>query len=272
MKAKTLSLRKPMLDLLAGFSGREEGLRAVKRYMMYVPMHYRTEVWGHAKRLAWLVEEVGLSVKKIMPSFDLAKAMLIALVHDDAEMIIGDIQAGNKAKMSAAELAQLEKNERDAIEKLSQRFPEKVGSYIYKDLLYAGLDLNCPEARLVKFFDKFDAFGEALHEIYSGNSRFVTNATTEYGLIPLPTDYYIGWLNGFPAKYPEFNRLWLGEYPFLINITPADFKAVAAQGAPHTEESLKQPTGYAPYDFWRRVLLARADQETLDNLVLVKER
>jgi len=41
-----------------------------------------------------------------------------------------------------------------------------VGDYNYKELLDSFLNLEGDEVQLVKFTDKLDAYGEALHEVF----------------------------------------------------------------------------------------------------------
>lgn len=67
--------------------------------------------------------------EKILSGYDSKKAITLALIHDDAEMITGDIQLGHKQIMTLVQLKKIEENEKRAIEKLSQVFPKIVNGY-----------------------------------------------------------------------------------------------------------------------------------------------
>ncbi len=44
----------------------------------------------------------------------------MATIHDDVEILIGDFQAGNKAKLNKKQLEEFHKKELDAIEKMAK--------------------------------------------------------------------------------------------------------------------------------------------------------
>jgi 5'-deoxynucleotidase YfbR-like HD superfamily hydrolase len=139
------------------------------RYSLYAPVYYRSSDFLHSKRVAWLVESVEPIITEGLPNFDIARAVATALVHDDAELLVGDIQAGNKGKMSKEELQAIDDAERKAIDALAEKFPKTLGGYNYKEMLEDVLDFTTPEAQVVKYLDRFDALGEALHELYAGS-------------------------------------------------------------------------------------------------------
>ena len=66
----------------------------ITRFSLYKVMFYRSNLFNHAWHVAWLVDEIAPFAMKKFPQFDSEKAQMLALVHDDAEIIIGDIQAG----------------------------------------------------------------------------------------------------------------------------------------------------------------------------------
>src|SRR3989344_3516771 len=100
-----------------GFYGREDELKKVIRYHKYVPMFYRTNLQMHSNRVLWLVEDLIPLAKKVYGSkFDIEKARTLAKVHDDAEVITGDVQLGHKLQMSSSELANVHSDEASAIE------------------------------------------------------------------------------------------------------------------------------------------------------------
>lgn len=78
---------------------------------------------------------------------------------------------------------------------------------MYKSLLEEAENHTSPESVVVCYADKHGALGEALHEIHAGNHRFMTPIVNEYGAIPLPTEYYLQYLQGFVDKFPAANAL-----------------------------------------------------------------
>jgi hypothetical protein len=261
-------MERSLFDELKEFPGRETGLRKITRYHIYHPMFYRTNDWSHARHVHWIVRFLGR-----FATFDQIRAEAMALVHDDAELLIGDEQAGNKAKMEPEQLAAIESKEREAIDALAKRFPATLGGYPYRGLLLEAIGRKSPEAQLVQFADKFDAFGEALHEITAGNLRFATNVITEYGTITIPPAFYAGYFERFAAKYPDLAFLTEGSGKTLDLETcaSADWKTLATQGTLHNRKSLAQPTILQPYNLWKEILLTHADEEEIKNLITRSE-
>ena len=265
------SVIKESLQELSHFPGREEGLRAIQRYSLYPTAFYRSSDFSHSKRVAWLLASLEPTITKVYRrEFDMDQALTMALVHDDAELVIGDYQAGNKSKMTKEQLAVLDEEERRAIVQMAARFPTQVHGHVYEDMLLDVLNYGSVEAQVVKFVDRFDALGEALHELYAGNVVFNTDITNEFGLIPLPfASYY--------KKLPQMLLQHQGLTP-LTNMHPIfelpvqkDWDAVVSSGKPHTRHSFETPVGHPQYDAWKQVTLDAEDEEEIDNLITQKE-
>ncbi len=249
------------IDALRKLPGREKGLRAITRYHIYVPMFYRTNDWIHSQRVCRTVARVGpLIARHTGVAFDQDRAEAMSLVHDDIELIIGDVQAGNKTKMTKAQLAELARREEEAIEELARRYPTWVGPYRYRDLLLATHHREGAESWAIQLADKLDAFEEAMHEIFAGNRRFATPITTEYGNLGLPYDHYVTYFHGYSERFPKAAFLVQGPHRFLEINDTLDCKAIAAKGTPHTTDSLDQITGFQPYDLWKDIQL-RGDRK-----------
>ncbi len=63
-------------------------------------------------------------------------------------------------------------------------------------LLLEILHKNIIESQVVKYLDHIDALCEAQHEIYAGNTTFVTQVLdASLGKIELPHNYYTGCFN-----------------------------------------------------------------------------
>jgi len=260
------------LKELDSFQDRENGLRNVKRYSLYHTMWYRTDLWTHTRRVAWIVEELIILAKKVFrESFDPEKAIALALVHDDAEMIFGDIQAGNKAKMSEGQFKEVENLERNAIKDLAKKYPAQLGKYNYEELLLEAVDQTSLELMIVSWADKYDAFCEALHEIYAGNKLWTINVKNEYGKIDLPTEYYMKYFNSFDRKFPRSSELFPERSSWFIIPNEPKIFDIVNQNSIHTEESLKTKKDYYPYDQWIALTFNKGTEEDKKNLYINKE-
>jgi hypothetical protein len=95
-----------MHSLFTDFTGREEALRNITRWSIQPVMFYRSNLFTHAKRVHGAVCAATPPARTLLPGFDARRAEILACMHDDIEIIIGDIQAGNKLKMSKEQLDQ----------------------------------------------------------------------------------------------------------------------------------------------------------------------
>ncbi len=260
------------LDHLKTFPGREAALRSITRYSLYPVMFYRSSLWSHAQHVAWIVRTLRpYAIETFGAAYDPERAEWLALVHDDVEIITGDFQAGNKSKMTPEQLAQIAQIEQEAIPQLAARYPFALGKYRYSDVLTASLDEDSVEHRVVMFADKCDAFGEALHEVFGGNELFTTPVVNEYGTIPIPCDYYIGYFARFSQKFPGTESFVAQDHPFMRPAERANFETLAKTSQPHTSQSVKQKRGYPHYDLWKELVLTYGDAEEKRHLYHQKE-
>jgi len=259
-----------LLAELSTFQAREEQLRRIYRWRNRRPMFYRPHLFSHSKKVAWLVGTVLPSVRTILKNFDEKRAFALALVHDDAEILTGDYQAGDKANMSREQLSVLDKEEREAVQVLAAKFPKIVGGYDYKELLFDILDLTTPEAWVAKYLDRFDAFGEGLHEIYAGNIGFTQTLHTEFGETPRFTDLNVSLREKMMEKYPGLQSL-KNSHVFFEPSVFLDWNTIVPTRSPYTQESLEEPVGYLQYDEWKKVILNSGDSEEIKNLYTQQE-
>ncbi len=258
----------PFLD----FVGRNQDLRALTRYSLYPVMLYRTNLYTHSHRTAALVRAINPVASSVFgASYDPRKAEIIALAHDDAELVFGDIQAGNKSKMTAEQLARVREAEERAIDEIAARFPAEVAGYAYKDLLREAADYSSLEAQVVCYADKYDALGEALHEVHAGNHHFTTNVVNEYGRIPTPPEYYADYFAKFPEKFPGMTPMLADAHPLFERVIARDYSTVVARSVPHIESTLHTPTGNPYYDTWRQIVLGDTNEEVVRDLHVQKE-
>lgn len=251
---------------LSGFpKDREEGLRKLHRYSMFEVTFYRSNLWQHSHRVHWIVEEL-LPLTDGVLRIDKEKARVLALVHDDAEMITGDIQAGLKAKMTPGELAALDADEEKAAHELAAKYPKSIHGYDYESLLIDIVRKDCIEAQLVAYADKFDAYCESLHEVLAGNLSLIWSVM-----------FYEHWFPTYATKYPALAPLTHIKSPFVVTgdnrFQPAKVLAKNYDwlGKPHSEESIKYPTEFGFYDAWREMVQRRGGEEGKQWLLEQKE-
>ncbi|HEY4510978.1 MAG TPA: YfbR-like 5'-deoxynucleotidase [Candidatus Paceibacterota bacterium] len=255
---------------LAAFPWREEGLQNIKRWKTRRPMYYRPDLSTHSKHVAWLAAAALPAALPLLGAFDAKKMCAVALVHDDAEIVTGDYEAGNKANMAHEQLAAIDKHERKAIHELAARFPKTVGGYTYEELLFDILDLESKEAQFAKYLDRFDGFGEGIHEIYAGNPQFTEKIVTEYGPMPHFYDLNVDLRARMMEKHSALAGLKDTSLFFSFPPFP-DWKEVVQKGSFHTRERLAETTEFAQYDIWKKTILDSGDEKEIKHLYLQQE-
>ncbi len=241
---------------------RKQKLEQIYRYHIFEVMFYRSNLEMHNQRVLWLLEELAPLAQKHL-NFDMEKARIYALVHDDAEIVTGDVQAIKKARMSPKEVKNHEKKEALAIDELTSKYPETVHGYSYKKLLKHASKKNCIEAQLVSYVDKLDAFCESLHEVYAGNISFLRSVVFYATNLPL-----------FPIKYPKLKPLLSSkESPLTFisdQISPYKVKALTYShlNKPHTKETVLLNTDFPFYKTWKKIMVRKGK---IDWLVVQKE-
>ena len=245
--------------MFEGFYGREEGLVKILRFNadMRTPMFYRTNDLLHAQRVRVLVQDMLPSILDVLgSSFDDEKALLIAEVHDDPELITGDVLLYSKERMTEEQLEEVKREEKSAISELASRWPKYVGRFDYSELLHHSSNKDCLEAQVVSWADKLDGYCESLHEVCAGNPRFLG-----------PAESYVTRIAELLKKYPDLNVMvdkhTLFRLPQKINL-----RELVQPGKYHTEESVMTPTGLPHYDLWRELTI---EYFGIENLVSLRE-
>ena len=243
-----------------GFNGREEKLREIIRFNMkrFTPMFYRTNLFFHAQRVYLLVEDMLPSVLPVYDGeLDPEKALTLTLVHDDAEIITGDVQLYHKDRMTPEELAKIDEQEAEAIEELARSWPQEINGFSYKGLLYHALKKDCLEAQVVSYADKVDAFCECLHELHAGNKLFIG-----------PAINYIKIIKAFPDKFPSLAKMLPTKHPLLVLPDELDIGEIVENGGIHSQESIGRKTGLPYYDRWKELTIRYIGVEPL---ITIKE-
>ncbi|OGD86323.1 hypothetical protein A2Z23_00190 [Candidatus Curtissbacteria bacterium RBG_16_39_7] len=247
-------------SIFKDFTGRDEKLKQIVRFNMYPVMYYRTNLLTHSSRVCWLVEELTLLTSQTWIGFNQELTRTLALVHDDAEIITGDVQLGHKLEMSAEQLAVIDEQESAAIDTLSQTFPPSINGFPYRQLLTHALEKDCIEAQIVSFADKLDAYGESMHELFAGNTDFIP-----------PCKNYTRILTNFAHQFPQLRDLFSHDHPLLLSPKDYDFGELAQNQQPHTPESIRINTGYPRYDFWKKLTIKKLGEGGVALLVTQRE-
>ncbi len=239
---------------------REERLKEIYRYSLFETMLYRSNNWMHEYRVSWIAEEVA---KLIAPfaSFDAEKVRVLGLVHDDAEIITGDIQAGHKAQMTSEQLAVLDENECTAVKTLAERYPKEINGYSYEELLMSAIHKDSIEGQIVSYADKFDAYCEGMHEFLGGNTTIITS-------LIFYARFFAQVREKLPLLKETFEKVQVSPFifPFIkspepgIQISFADYARFS--GKPHTKESIRIDTLLFPfYDAWKKLVIEKGKEE-----------
>lgn len=253
------------IDLSTFPPEREQGLKALYRYNRFELMYYRSNLWMHSWRMLWIVEALAPLAQKHLKGIDIEKSRILALVHDDAELLFGDIQASARKYMSAEELAKSEQAEANAIEELCKIYPETVHGYVYKELLTRMLHRDSIEAQFVSYVDKFDAYNESMHELLAGNVSFIESLM-----------FYVQAMALFPSKFPLLSQLLSDKGSPLTYLDDRTWRYHVAQAhyadlVPYTEKSIRSTTAFPFYDTWKQVVIERGGEEGMHWLIDQKE-
>lgn len=248
--------------IILDFSGREEALTNIKRYEHEITrvMFYRTNDLIHSRRVSWHVESAIEDILSIYKGFNVDYTRTLANVHDDLEIITGDVQLHDKEKMNDNQKEDLVKKEKEAIPTIIKMYNSIANGFSYEELLIAAKEKNSLEAQFVSFFDKFDGAGEAWHEVFAGNPHFLRPAG---GL-----DHnggYVRRLREFPKKYPLLNKFF-EKFPEYLP-EPIDFKSIVEKSSPHTIKSIKINTDYPLYERWKNNVIKNEGLGLLTNQI-----
>ena len=260
-------------EIFNNFAGRDDELRKIIRYAPY-KMLYRSNLLTHSHRVAAITRQLNPIATKTFgaDNYKPDKAEIMAYIHDDAEIIFGDVLAGYKAMMSTQQLAEIKRSENTAIEQISKIYPQNIAGYNYHDLLLEVEEHKTLESQVVQFADKYDALGEALHEIHAGNWHFITNINNEYGRIDTPAEYYYKYFKNFFNRFPDLKKLPKKSSPLFADISePSYYYGFAKSGKLHTKDSVHANTGDNHYDQWRSIVLRCSNTETIGALYAPKE-
>jgi hypothetical protein len=250
--------------ILEGFDGREDELLKIERFRADLTpvMLYRSNDLIHSRRVLEHLDEALLRIVDVYgDDFNVKYARTLALVHDDLEIITGDVQLNDKETMSDAGKAKLKEQEYEGVVELTSRYSEVANGISYGDLLRSTIEKDSLEAQMVSFFDKFDAAGEAWHECFAGNLYFAIVASGRNKI----DGGYIKRMRKFPHKYP-MTIPFFQKNPEYLPVS-VDINKIVAEGEPHWNV-ITHDTGHFLYEKWKRNI---RDIEGDGNLLNQKE-
>jgi len=139
------------LEKIFEFFDEVNKLKKSLRYSEIKEESHRDSTAEHTWRLTLMIYIIADELKL---DIDILKALKISLVHDLAESLTGDIDA---VRVANGEITKQEKNilEKEAINKLKNLLPEKIGNKIYS-LWEDYEESKSKEAIFVKALDKFE--------------------------------------------------------------------------------------------------------------------
>ena len=116
---------------------REQELRNEYRYGFFsCPIYYKANLWIHTARISWITREIATYLAELCPGkFDIELAVALSIVHDDTEIIVGDIVGPVKMNFTPEEKAKYEQDCRDSIDILYQAYGRDFKTYDYRELL-----------------------------------------------------------------------------------------------------------------------------------------
>lgn len=200
------------LEKIFDFLHKIESLKSTLRYNKTTSGRKESTA-EHTWRLALIVFIIADELKL---NIDINKAIKIALVHDLAEALIGDIDAIliAEGKFSKDEK---EKQEIEAIMNLQNTLPEVIGKEI-SDLWHEYNDCKTREAKFVKALDKIETLtqiAESGHKTYDKPEFIANYANKSIKSFPELSEILKIVKRKLKAEFDKGNIEWKEEYNSL---------------------------------------------------------
>lgn len=219
-------------------------------------MYYRTNVSIHVQRMKVIAKEIAEILQKEWISIDIEHLLNLVEVHDDEEIITGDLVSPKKSAFTQAEKEAFEEKCNKAQIEIIKEFWNLFEGELYEKLVKEEKEGSSLYFFILKYIDKLEANMEVCHEIFAGNQEFLELKNITLGIDVSSFGYSYEnawiWLNKL-ISFLKISREQLEKYDIfnLGNpIIPENIK-----GNLHTEESLQKDTPYAPYNARKRYLL-----------------
>lgn len=251
---------------------RKNGLKRIQRFLPRIMIHRSTD-WEHSLQVGMLSEFIGQKLSKdgfFPKGFDLEKSILEGYIHDDVEMIRGDVSSYVKRKWSPERRIIEKQKDIEAIDELLQYLPLTIGKYSYKELLIDCIEKKTPETQFISYVDKVAAafFGEVIHESLAGNKRFYQRKSSPY------QRYRYEIFDKLPSELSDLSRIFDSDHEFnLLHpkvMSQFELPLHSSRIREHTKENLKRNTGIMAYDLWKNLQLKCEHSKELEKYLLQK--
>ncbi|MFA6097775.1 MAG: HD domain-containing protein [Candidatus Paceibacterota bacterium] len=194
------------------FLDKIENLKSTLRYVSLKSGRKESSA-EHSWRLSLMAF---LAAEELKLDIDTDRAVKIALVHDIAESITGDIDA---IKIKNGEITKESKNklEARAMENLRNLAPKKTGSHVY-GLWEEYESGKTKEAKYIKALDKLETLlqlSETGHKIYDDPEFMVHYADKAISNFPELKNMLIEIKKNLKREFKKGNILWKKEYDDL---------------------------------------------------------
>lgn len=252
------------------FNARERELKKITRYDDFTDvMFFRPNLYFHSRKVFFLVKMLHsyISTKQ---NYDFKKAEVLALMHDDDELLVGDILAQYKINFTKKEKEEYEKKQLNAQKLLVERYGDNFEGFSYRELLEEMNLKTSAESLIVDLADKFDAHCEVCHEILSGNKEFVKSLKGFEGKITNPYDFTFSRVLSRIEKLKTKGILVTDALDFKKS---DDFHTISKKFKVETSYgNLYHRISYEPYLLWISSIEKYGSSQDLDELVVQKER
>ncbi len=135
-----------------------------------VPTIHKSNLFEHVANVNMLAQSMASYLAATDDNLlDGGKIYRLALHHDDAEVITGDIPSPVKAAFTQEEREAYRKREDEAMVELSQKYMPSKFQQLYLDDWKELTAKQSPEAQLIEIADKWDGLCETITDIRCGN-------------------------------------------------------------------------------------------------------
>lgn len=251
---------------------REDALKEVFRFSTHT-MFYRQNLEMHkfcckavGKKFLNEVQKEGLFL-----DIKLEDLLNYLEVHDDIEIITGDLGSHLKASMSDYEKTFWKRMEYSSIIPLNMRYGDQV-DFDYIQNLIMSLEKDCTVSQLGSYIDKLVGFGlETIHEILANNQSLIKDGVDRR---------YIGILTELPTKLPymadffEKNKNGTNfTTSTVLTEVSSDLSRIILNHpfSEHTIKTISNPVGIRPYDYCVKALLDEDEEKTIQILTQRRE-
>ncbi len=244
---------------------REEELKKVYRYWSYTDtMFFRPNLWVHSKRVVLWCEYICDKLIQNWATIDRQKVLDLAMIHDDEEIITGDIVAQDKLQFTEEQQKKYDDDCKDAFSILKYNYIDNFDLFDYSEYLNIVENKTWEEYMVVELADKLDAMCECFHEMLFNNYLFCKKIPLEGHWMILP--YHFTWHR---SKTRLDNMLTHFKQNNILPFQTIDILQYYESEAPENLETYV--SWYEIYDIWTKLQFDSKDSDLIDCLTIQKE-